>query len=233
MQNKIFTFKQFQVQQCDQVFEIGTDALLLGSLTELSDQVHSILEVGAGTGVVSLMFAQRSKAMITAVDVNEYAVKCANLNFKNSKFSNQLFAQQLNVKDIKGNIQYDLIVSNPPFHESNKTLSIHRDLARNHANVFLNVFFSSLKEVIKSNGVVVVVIPRALRIDYVTTSLEEGFYLQKECHVFTGNGVSKRVILTFGLDKTVMYKQSEFILRDQSNNYSVMYKQLMKGYLLS
>ena len=87
---KPFRFQQFSIQQSKNVFRVGTDGVLLGALCSLSSP-NNILEVGTGSGLISLMLAQReSSAEILAIDINSEAIELAGINFKNSPFSDRL-----------------------------------------------------------------------------------------------------------------------------------------------
>ena len=69
MSQKPFVFKEFSVNQDRCAMKIGTDAVLLGAWTSLQNNPSSILDIGAGTGVLALMLAQRSKAeLIDAIE---------------------------------------------------------------------------------------------------------------------------------------------------------------------
>jgi len=67
MANTYFSFKQFTIHQDKSAFKVGTDGVLLGACAGVSAS-GSILEIGSGTGVVSIMLAQRCDAMITAIE---------------------------------------------------------------------------------------------------------------------------------------------------------------------
>ena len=87
---KDFVFQQFAIQQSKEVFRVGTDGVLLGALVNLQN-AQNILEVGTGTGLISLMMAQRnSSAKILALDINEEAVGVSQTNFNNSPFNERL-----------------------------------------------------------------------------------------------------------------------------------------------
>jgi tRNA1Val (adenine37-N6)-methyltransferase len=78
---KPFHFKNFSILQDNLVFRVGTDAVLLGTLSSVND-FENILEIGSGTGIISLMIAQRNlNAKILAIDINEKATKLSDLNF--------------------------------------------------------------------------------------------------------------------------------------------------------
>ena len=87
---KPFQFKQFSIYQSKNVFRVGTDGVLLGAASTVSNATN-ILEVGTGTGLISLMLAQRNtEAQIEAIDINESAVELAAENFKNAPFKKRL-----------------------------------------------------------------------------------------------------------------------------------------------
>lgn len=87
---KSFVFREFTVQQHKDVFRVGTDGVLLGALCNVHNATRT-LEVGPGTGLISLMIAQRNpQTTIVAVEINPEAAKIANENFKNSKFHSRL-----------------------------------------------------------------------------------------------------------------------------------------------
>lgn len=81
---KSFKFKQFEIQQSAGVFRVGTDGVLLGALANV-DFAENILEVGTGTGLITLMLAQRNlTANFFGVEINAEAVNLTKLNFDNS-----------------------------------------------------------------------------------------------------------------------------------------------------
>ena len=87
-----FKFKQFTVEQDRAAMKVGTDGVLLGAWTSLANQPDSILDIGAGTGLVALMLAQRSTAeIIDAVEVEDNSFEqCVGI-FEASPWSDRLF----------------------------------------------------------------------------------------------------------------------------------------------
>ncbi|MDO5616038.1 MAG: methyltransferase domain-containing protein, partial [Cruoricaptor ignavus] len=87
---KAFRFQQFEIKQSPNVFRVGTDGVLLGAMCDISG-AKNILEIGTGTGLISLMLAQRNrKAEILAIDINPEAVILAKENFAQSPFSERM-----------------------------------------------------------------------------------------------------------------------------------------------
>ena len=58
-----FSFKHFTIKQDIAAVKVGTDAMLLGAFTNVSD-VKKVLEIGTGTGVISLMLAQKKLSLL-------------------------------------------------------------------------------------------------------------------------------------------------------------------------
>lgn len=129
-----FNFKQFTVNQDRCAMKIGTDAVLLGAWCPIDNNPYSILDIGAGTGILSLTLAQRSNAVqIDAIEIDENAYEQCVENFENSPWSDRLFCFHAGLDEFidEPEDEYDLIISNPPFYAENyKTDNKSRDLAR-------------------------------------------------------------------------------------------------------
>ncbi|HFS67597.1 MAG TPA: methyltransferase domain-containing protein, partial [Flavobacteriia bacterium] len=116
----VFNFKEFSVNQDKTAMKVGTDAVLLGAWTRLSNPINSILDVGSGTGVIALQMAQLYNAeIIDAVELEPNAYEQCVANFENSPWSDRLFCYHSFFQEFVDEIEdkYDLIVSNPPFYK--------------------------------------------------------------------------------------------------------------------
>lgn len=125
-----FTFKQFYVDDSQCAMKIGTDGVLLGAWVDVKG-VHNVVDVGAGSGVVSLMVAQRSMSdtIITGVEIDEGSASDMAKNFVASPWTDRLTALNSDYRTVNDKI--DLVVSNPPFFSSGLHSPDHsRDLAR-------------------------------------------------------------------------------------------------------
>ena len=131
MKNSNFRFKQFSIEQSNSAMKIGTDGVLLGAWSPIAQNTNSVLDIGAGTGLIALMLAQRTvDSKITAVEIEAAAAKEATFNFNNSPWSNRLNLVHTSIIDfcLNCNETYDLIVSIHPFLKilirSRKTLGV-------------------------------------------------------------------------------------------------------------
>lgn len=140
-----FRFKQFSIKQDRAAMKVGTDSILFGSWLSLSYKHKSILDVGAGTGLLSLMMAQKSpSSSITAIEIDEDAFAQADENINNSLWRDRISTVHVDAKIWNSKAKFDLIISNPPyFSDSLLSNSNSRDLAR-HQQAFNLVDFVDL-----------------------------------------------------------------------------------------
>jgi tRNA1Val (adenine37-N6)-methyltransferase len=118
MANNYFHFKQFTVIQEDCAMKVSTDSCLFGAwiVEQLEDTKH-ILDIGAGTGLLSLMCAQHSQANIDAVEIESCCFQQLRANFAASPWKERLNAVEGDILSFKTEKDYQTIISNPPFYE--------------------------------------------------------------------------------------------------------------------
>lgn len=148
---KSFKFKQFEIQQSKDVFRVGTDGVLLGALASVNN-ASKVLEVGTGTGLISLMLAQRiSKAEFLGIDINEDAVELTRTNFESSPFALRLKNKLQDFKNFETEEKFDLIVSNPPYFEASE--SDKDKIARQTIELNFKQLISQSAKLLSENGI--------------------------------------------------------------------------------
>ncbi|MFN6040025.1 MAG: tRNA1(Val) (adenine(37)-N6)-methyltransferase, partial [Bacteroidota bacterium] len=116
MGSSVFRFKKFSIHQDFCAMKVGTDSVILGSWAN-TYQAKTCLDIGTGTGLLSLMMAQKGIEKITAIDIDESACLQATWNVQNSIFKNHIEIINQSFQDFCiGHLKkYDHIISNPPF----------------------------------------------------------------------------------------------------------------------
>lgn len=224
----IFKFKHFNIEQSDAVLKVGTDAFVLGALIHASTPLN-ILDIGAGTGVLSLIAAQKfSSALIDAVEIDDDSVELAARNFSNSNWENRLTIHHCSVQNYFPNKSYDLIISNPPFFENSSAANTAVKNRVKHNNSLSAVdLLSAIAKLLSLQGECWLI----LSVDFITTYLAEiekqGLFIRKEINIYGKPTVLKRKVLR--LTKTNGICQTEnFVIRDERGNYSSQYINLTK-----
>lgn len=163
MVSNLFKFKQFAIQQDKAAMKVGTDGVLLGAWANLDSKPFSILDVGSGTGLISLMLAQRSNAeIIDAIELNDDAYEQTVENFENSIWGDRLFCYHASFQEFIEEIEetYDLIISNPPFYTSTfKKLTDDRAMARHSKSLSFEKLLYGTSKLLSNIGTCAFIIP--------------------------------------------------------------------------
>ncbi len=234
--NKPFKFKQFTVAQDRCAMKIGTDGVLLGAWVSVKNNPFSVLDIGAGTGIISLQLAQRSNAeMVDAIEIDENAYEQCVDNFENSPWGDRLFCYHAALDEFVEEIEdkYDLIVSNPPFYsEDYKTTSQSRDLARFSDALPFEELLKSASLLLLEEGVFAVIIPSKEEESFIKMASEVNLFPNRICRVH-GNDTSeaKRSMIEFSFEKTSTQTES-LIIETSRHNYTEAYKKLVQDFYL-
>jgi len=158
-----FQFKKFTINQDRCAMKVGTDGVLLGAWCPIDNNPFSILDIGAGTGILSLILAQRSNAVqIDAIEIDENAFEQCVENFESSPWGDRLFCFHAGLDEFmeEPEDEYDLIISNPPFYtEDYKTENEQRDLARFSDALPFKDLVEAVNLLLSENGIFAVIIP--------------------------------------------------------------------------
>lgn len=231
-----FKFKEFSVNQDQCAMKIGTDGVLLGAWTSVELNPFSVLDIGAGTGVLSLMIAQRSYAEnIEALEIDADAYEQCSENFENSPWADRLFCYHASLLEFVEEIddKFDLIICNPPFYSENyKTENTSRDLARfNDAMPFEHLIFA-VANLLSKDGLFSVVIPVKEERKFIELASKSGLFPNRILHV-KGNPDSeiKRSLLEFSFTESAT-KTSQLVIETERHQYTEDYINLTKDFYL-
>jgi tRNA1Val (adenine37-N6)-methyltransferase len=231
-----FKFKEFSVNQDQCAMKIGTDGVLLGAWTSVEHNPYSVLDIGSGTGVLSLMIAQRSFAEnIEAIEIDADAFEQCAENFENSPWADRLFCYHASLLEFVEEVddKFDLIICNPPFYsEDYKTDNKSRDLARfNDAMPFEHLIFA-VANLLSNDGVFSVVIPVKEENNFIELASKSGLFPNRVLRV-KGNPASeiKRSLLEFSF-KENNTKTSQMVIETARHQYTEDYIQLTKDFYL-
>jgi tRNA1Val (adenine37-N6)-methyltransferase len=233
---KPFVFKEFSVNQDRCAMKIGTDAVLLGAWTSLQNNPSSILDIGAGTGVLALMLAQRSMAeLIDAIEIDDNAYEQCVENFENAPWSDRLFCYHASLDEFADEIEapYDLIISNPPFYsEDYKTSSNQRDMARFSDALPFDQLLQNVSKLLSENGSFSVIIPFKEEQSFVVLASNFNLFPSRICHVKGHpNSEIKRSLLDFSFRENNIITE-QLIIETNRHQYTQEYINLTQDFYL-
>ncbi len=231
-----FRFKQFTVAQDRCAMKIGTDGVLLGAWTPVAATIDSILDIGAGTGVIALMLAQRTHAqVIDAVEIDSDAYEQAVDNFEASDWGDRLFCYHASFQEFFQEMDetYELLITNPPFYtEDYKAADTHRATARFEDALPFEHLLVGAVQLLAENGKLAMIIPYKEEEAVIGLAARVGLYPEKITRV-RGHATAaiKRSLLLFGRAETPCVSD-ELIIEIARHQYTDAYIQLTKAYYL-
>ncbi len=238
-EEKPFDFKQFRIEQDRCAMKVGTDGILLGAWAPTA-QANTILDIGAGTGLIAIMLAQRTEqATIHAVEVEEAAHDQAGHNIAACPWSERLtaFHDAIQDYDLPTSIPegYDLIVSNPPFF-SGGTFSFNQD--RNSVRHTVKLPHSDLlravRRLLHENGRFCTILPLLEGLRFQELAESYNLYCSQQVEVKPRpSKPTERLLLTFGKEKQTISKEVLVLQEEDSHQRMPVYKSLTKAFYLN
>ena len=238
MANTYFQFKQFTVEQGRCAMKVCTDACLFGAyaaaaMVEGKLTANNILDIGTGTGLLSLILAQKIPAQIDAVEIDKASYYQARENFEESPWKERLQIFHADILQFDSEKKYDCIISNPPFFEKDlKSEDEKKNAAKHDTALTLQQLLKVVVKNLDDGGIFLVLLPYH-RINHCNEEAEKnGLYLSKKVLVKqTPLHAWFRGMLFFSQHQTASVKE-EISIRDKMGDYTGKFMDLLQDYYL-
>jgi len=253
MANPFFQCKEFIVHQQHTSMKVCTDACLFGAWVAKQpslETAHSIVDIGTGTGLLSLILAQvthKNNTKITAVEIESQAATEAFSNFNLSKWSEHLMLVNDSIQNFAANFiatgneknRFDIIITNPPFYEGDlKSPDANKNKAAHSTELSWTSLVENSSSLLKEEGHFFVLVP-TLRA-YTMQKLAEAshLYLREEVLVYNdAKHLPFRSFLHFQKnsntpDKGNSVLRNKIVIKNVDNTYSTAFTELLKDYYL-
>ncbi|WP_407332217.1 tRNA1(Val) (adenine(37)-N6)-methyltransferase [Enterovibrio sp. 27052020O] len=180
--SKGFQFKQFSIENSDCGMPVSTDGVLLGAWAN-ANKHDAVLDIGTGTGLLSLMMAQRfPHAHITAIDIDQQAVATARLNAEQSTWGHRIHVMQQDITQWPDSKKFDTIICNPPYFNSGEhAADVKRAMARHTDTLSHDGLLKAIKSRLSQNGHAHLILPSVEAEQLITKAISHGLY----CHRLT------------------------------------------------
>jgi tRNA1Val (adenine37-N6)-methyltransferase len=236
MANNYFQFKQFRVYQDKCAMKVTTDACLFGAWAAAAMKLSehdSLLDIGAGTGLLSLMAAQQNNCTFDAVEIDEGAFTQACENAAASPWKEKINITCTDIRQWQAEKKYACIISNPPFFENQlPSPDAGKKMALHAHELSLAELFIAFEKNIQPGGTIFLLMPAYRKTEVMTLATAHGFFIT---HIVmlkqTPAHEPFRMMLRLSLTEETV-KEDEIIIRGSNNEYSIAFTELLKEYYL-
>jgi tRNA1Val (adenine37-N6)-methyltransferase len=235
--NSFFQFKQFKVNQDKSAMKVCTDACVLGAWAEV-EQAENILDIGAGTGLLSLMVAQRNpSARVTAVELEENAFAQASENVEQSPFSSQITVLHSAIQDFNPDTKFDCIITNPPFFQSDlKSPDSKINQAHHSESLTFEDLLIAVDRLLAPDGIWNVLLPVDEGIIFQNKADKTGWFMSRKLTLFhQKNKKPFRLLMSFRHSKLPdndLVNTELYIYKEDGKTYNTPFKKLLEDYYL-
>jgi len=214
--------------------KVGVDSVLLGAWANV-EHTSAILDVGTGTGLIALMLAQRSKANITAIEIEEQAAQEATENILASSWNNRVTVRKCSFQDFakKQTERFDLVVSNPPFFKNAfKAASNERTMARHNDSLPFSALMNLAAQMINASGRVALIVPFDAFFELQEAATVNHLFLLRKTTIRPKAGKPiNRLMLEWGKKET-SFQQNSLTIFEKDGSFTASYVTLTKDFYL-
>lgn len=237
MPNSYFQFKEFRIEQALSGMKVTTDACLFGAWVANDLKRHKtkyqLLDIGTGTGLLSLMVAQWSpEANIMAIEVNSDAYEEATKNFNQSKWGDRIACKHLSIQDYAPDV-FDVIICNPPFFNESQMGDNKNKNHAVHATLLPTVeLIETIVRLLSPDGVCYILYPKREMQNFIELAHSNGLSPSNMVEVRNqANESIFRLMGTFTFDQKDC-RTSQINIREGNGKYTKQFWELLKSYYL-
>lgn len=236
--NNYFKFKQFTINQDKCAMKVGTDGVLLGVWGNIPSDGRSarLLDIGCGTGLISIIAAQRAEnILIDGIDIEPNAVRQSIENGNKSPWSSRLNFFNSSLQDFNTDYKYDYILSNPPyFINSLKNEIDSRAIARHSDTLSYFDLAENVDRLLSEDGIFSTIFPYVEASIFIVEASKKLLYCNRRMDIRgREGGAIKRVMLQFSRKKGDFITEELTIEKNERHSYSSKYIELTKDLYLN
>lgn len=237
MSNQYFRFKQFIVCQDKSAMKVTTDACLFGAwlAVVLKESTGRFLDIGAGTGLLSLMVAQKNQSHIDAVELDEPAFRQALENTGRSPWADRISVFHTAAQLFEPELKYDVIFSNPPFYQKDlRSPDQQRNVALHSKHLVLDELLLTVNRLLKPDGYFAVLLPpkRNAELEKMAADFSLHIVLKTAVRPTANHQVFRYMYLMREGVANNDHEIDEIIIREDSGHYTDKFFSLLEDYYL-
>jgi tRNA1Val (adenine37-N6)-methyltransferase len=237
--NTYFQFKQFIIHHDRCAMKVTTDACLFGAwvsneMQNAKANIQNALDIGCGTGLLSLQLAQKNHVVIDAIEIDKDAAEQATENVLASSWKERINIIHTDALKWKAEKKYDLIISNPPFYEGDlKPVKPNKKMAHHSDGLRLEELLAFIKAHLKEDGVFYLLLPAKRMNDLANLSIKADLHLRKIIKVKqTTRHLPFRLMVQGSSKKGELISREELSIKGDDQQYTPRFVNLLKDYYL-
>lgn len=234
MSNTYFQFKQFTVHQDRCAMKVSTDACIQGAWTPMHEPIATVLDLGTGTGLLSLMLAQRhGQIQIDAIELDEQTAIQARENFIESPWGERIYTIHADGRTYPFTRLYDMVICNPPFF-NNSLLgdNYQRNNVRHTLSLSYEDVFQIIQRALKPDGYASVLLPSAEHEVWRRIVEGGGWFFSNMLHVSPKPGMPHNRVVSVCTPKNTESQTRELQIYNADNTHTAFFAELMKPFYL-
>jgi tRNA1Val (adenine37-N6)-methyltransferase len=239
MANDYFQFKEFRVEQGNTAMKVCTDSCIFGAYVQPALATRQVLDIGTGTGLLSLMLAQQGNHFnITALEIDEAAYLQAQQNVAASPWASRIEVLHQAVQNFAPNAPhpYDLIITNPPFFENHlKTKHLSQNRALHSEDLSFDELLIAVDQLLAAQGTLVVLLPVYQMEVFARKALAYDLHTHQALRIHNHPKKLDFRMVCYFRRKAVPNEEvirDELFIRNAHNEYTPEFVDLLKPYYL-
>ena len=229
----MFKLQQFAIEQNKCAMKVCTDALIFGAMAPIQSG-DSVLDIGAGTGILSLMAKQQGAAKVTAIELNRDAASQAQDNVSKSSWAKDIEVICCDICNYKTDEFFDLVIANPPFFEDHlKNPCEQRNTARHTDTLSYHALMTSADRLLNVAGTIYLLLPLHAKEKILESAAQLSLHLVKQIDYITmEGGKAKLAAFEFSRDCEHEFLHESITIYRGHQQYTQQSSAVLKHYLL-
>lgn len=239
MPNPYFQFKQFTIHHDRCAMKVTTDACLFGAWcakeikNDRKEITTSLLDIGSGSGLLSLMVAQKNNGTVEAIELDEEAAQQSIDNISSSPWRDRITVRNEDVLQFNFSHLYDVILSNPPFYENElSSTNTKKNTAHHGEGLKLSELARLIKKQLAPTGIFYLLLPYKRAQEAEKILERENLFIRKK--VFVSQSTSQnpfRIMLRGGHNNSVQ-QEERISITNEDRQYTKEFISLLSDYYL-
>lgn len=213
-------------------YRFSVDAPLLADFIQTAES-DELLELGSGSGIVSLLLSIKPFKHITAVEIQESLADLASRNIRLNKLEGKISIIRKDLLCFRPKKKFDIVFSNPPYIKKNKGHlgpSLEKSIAKHELKVDIFGIMRKTGELLKKKGRAYFIFRAERKEDFMQAARMSGLKVRLIRYVCPRPSGPPNLFLT-ECDFTSQQERvlSPFILYDEEDNYTSEAEEIFRG----